>query len=113
MKELISTIAQLKLNGVNLLALVTKTSDEVVFYATVNGKIMQSNSLAEEGLLDPLVLDDFCHKIANIIRSSKKFKEDMMNIVKVSTNNEIDFSYESTSARLYAIRKNWKASLGL
>ncbi len=113
MKELFSTIAQLKLNSVNLLALVTKTTDEVVFYATVDGKIMQSNALAEDGLLDPLVLDDFYHKIVNIIRSSNKFKEDMMNVVKVSTNNEVDFSYESTSARIYAIKKNWKDSLGL
>ena len=37
------------LTGVELLALVTDSSYEVVFYANYNGKVRQSNDLAEDG----------------------------------------------------------------
>ena len=39
------------LSDIELLALVTDTSYEVVFYAKYDGKMRQSNDLAEDGIL--------------------------------------------------------------
>ena len=113
MDELLSLIAQLHLSNVNLLALITDTSQDVVFYATVGEKSMQSNALAEGGILNPMILDEFYRKVAATIRLADSYKSGMMNIVKVFADNTVNFTYEAEKCRLYAIKKAWKESLGL
>ncbi len=113
MNGLLAEISKLNLSGVSLLAFVTDTSYEVVFYAMVNGRLVQSNTLAETGALDPLTLSDFYQSAAMAIRQSAKFKPDSMNVVKVSSTGEVQVSYEAKDCHIYAIRKAWRASLGL
>ena len=70
------------LQNIELLALVTDSSYEVIFYATYNGKICQSNDLAESGILSLEFVDDIYASVANVVRSDKKFDPSKMNIVK-------------------------------
>lgn len=111
MDKLFSEIDKLNLGKIDLLALVSKTSSEVVFYCDVNGKSIQSNNLIEEGLIDSVKLDTFYSSVTTIIRNDSKFKADKMNIVKINKNNDISFTYDETNCRIYGIKKEWKNNL--
>ena len=110
MTTLIDEIVKLNLGSIELLALVTSTSYEVVFYATVNGKKYQSNALTAEGLFDILKMDEFYSKVATIIRNASNFKSDSMNIVTVNSSATIKWEYAERNCRIYPIKKNWKNS---
>lgn len=111
MNELVKAIKNLNLGGIELLALVTDTSYEVVFYANVNGKVYQSNQLVEEDLIDPLKLDAFYGVVARIVGSSRQFKNGMMNIVKVNAKFDVSVLYAEEVCHEYAIKTEWERSL--
>lgn len=111
MKKIISVIEQLNVGKVDLLALITDSSSDVVFYCNINGKQLQSNNLVEEGLMDSIKMDNFYKEVTSIIRKNENFKTDKMNIIKVNQKNEITFSYADKNCRVYSIKKEWKNSL--
>ena len=88
MDKIIAEIDKLNVGKIDLLAIVSKSSSEIVFYCDKNGRMIQSNNLIEEGLIDSVALDTFCSTITCIIRNDSKFREDKMNIVKVNRNNK-------------------------
>ena len=110
MQQILNEIDKLHLTNVKLLALVTPTYDETVFYATVDGQEYQSNALAETGKIDMRKLDEFYRTVASIVRSSNEFKSDKLNIVKVQ-NATLQLAYEEKNSKIYAIKKAWKESL--
>jgi len=109
---LISEIEKLGLDGVDLLALVTDTSYDVTFYADVDGKRIQSNTMAEEGLLDSVKLMAFYEKVATAIREDEGFDPRALNVVKVNRNSEVSVSQMERNARVYAIKKEWRNEVG-
>jgi len=106
--KIISEIRELGLSEVDLLALVTDTSYDVVFYASVDGKRMQSNTMAEEGLLDTVKLMAFYGKVATAIREDEGFDPSSLNVVKVNRNSEVSMSKMERNTRVYAIKKEWR-----
>ena len=105
---LISEIEKLGLDGVDLLALVTDTSYDVTFYADVDGKRIQSNTMADEGLIDSVRLMVFYEKIATIIRAESSFDVSALNVVTVNRNFEVSISKMERNAHVYAIKKEWR-----
>lgn len=105
---LISEIEKLGLNEVDLLALVTSTSYDVSFYANVDGRRIQSNTMVEEDLIDSATLTAFYEKVATIIRKDTSFDPDAMNIVQVGRNSEVSAFKMERNAHVYAIKKEWR-----
>lgn len=105
---LISEIEKLSLNEVDLLALVTDTSYDVSFYASVDGKRIQSNTMVEEGLIDSVILTAFYEKVATVIREDEGFDSSALNVVKVNRNSEVSMSKMERNTRVYAIKKEWR-----
>ncbi len=110
-KLILSEVQGLGFNGIELLALVTNTAFDVVFYANVAGNILQSNAMADQGLIDPVKLADFYNRVATIIRSDADFDSTALNIVKVNRNNEVSVSTKERDSRVYAIKKEWRATI--
>lgn len=100
------------LADIELLALVTDTSYEVVFYAKYDGKMCQSNDLAEDGILNLDFVDEIYADVAKAVREDKNYDSNKMNIVKAS-GNDITFEYDEKSCRTYSLKKNWKATIGV
>ena len=105
---IISEIRKLGLGEVDLLALVTDTSYDVSFYANVDGKRIQSNTMVEEGLIDSVVLMAFYEKVATVIRMDEGFDPGALNVVKVNRNSEVSVSKMERNTRVYAIKKEWR-----
>ena len=105
---IISEIRKLGLGEVDLLALVTDTSYDVSFYASVDGKRIQSNTMVEEGLIDSVVLMAFYEKVATVIRMDEGFDPGALNVVKVNRNSEVSVSKMERNTRVYAIKKEWR-----
>lgn len=109
MKELVELITGLEkyhISKVNLIALVSDTSSEVVFYCDYKGNRVQSNDLSEEYGFDANVIDGFYEKITAITRKSSQFNKEMMNIVRVD-DNDVLFEYDEKVCRTYKIIKEW------
>lgn len=100
------------LSDVELLALVTESSYEVVFYAKYDGKMRQSNDLAEEGVLTLDFVDEIYAAIVKVVREDKKFDSSKMNIIKAS-GEDVVTEYDEKNCRTYGLKKNWKASIGV
>ena len=100
------------LSDIELLALVTDTSYEVVFYAKYDGKMRQSNDLAEDGILTLDIVDEIYAAVAKDLREDKKYDSSKMNIVKAS-GDDIAVEYDEKSCRTYGLKKNWKAAIGV
>lgn len=100
------------LSDIELLALVTDTSYEVVFYAKYDGKMRQSNALAEDGILTLDFVDEIYAAVAKVVREDKKYDSGKMNIVKAS-GEEITVEYNERNCRTYGLKKNWKAAIGV
>lgn len=103
-------IKSLGLSNIYLLALVTDSSYEVVFYAHYNGELLQSNKMTELGIIPFDIVEKIYLSIANIVRKDKKFKTTMMNILKYSNEN-ISFEYDEKKCRVYKLKKKWKESI--
>lgn len=96
---------------VELLALITSSSAEVIFYCKINNKVYQSNNLVEEGLYDGNKMDEFYQKMTAAIRQSEKFRSDMLNIVKIDKTNNISFQYVPQDCSSFKIKREWKNTL--
>lgn len=108
MNEILNEIKKLNLSDVRLLALITQTSYDVVFYALVDGKMQQSNALAESGKIDLLALDHFYETIFNIVKNDSEFNSAMLNIVTFSEKDGCRINYMPKDAKMYEIKKQWK-----
>lgn len=112
--QIIEEIKNLEKKGIakiDLLALVTDTSYEIVFYGDINGKKIQSNNMVEEDLIDSRIIDDFYEKINQIIANSEEFDKEKMNIVKVNNKYEIYFEKENRDIKVYKIKKEWRNTI--
>lgn len=92
-------------------ASITKTSYEVVFYSFINGEPKQCYTLAEEGKLDENMLAEVFDSMVNIIRSSKLFKEDKINIATIRFDKsqiKMDMEYYEKDVRMFKIKKEWQ-----
>lgn len=114
-KQIHDEIIKIEANGlsdIELLALVTDTSYEVVFYAKYDGRMRQSNDLAEDGVLTLDFVDEIYAAVAKVVREDKKYDSGKMNIVKAS-GEEITVEYDEKNCRTYGLKKNWKAAIGV
>lgn len=95
-----------------LFANVEETSYEVFFYcAFSDGKFHQCYTMAEKGVIDAYLLDLSFSKIAENIRSDKKYKEDKSNVYTFVVDNtgvHLDVEYYEKDANQYKIIKMWK-----
>ena len=109
--EEVNKLEKVGITNVEMLALVTNTSYEVVFYGNCNGQKLQSNDLVEKDLIDSMQLDQFYKSIAEVVRTDKRFDKEKMNVVKYYKDAVIDFIQEEKDCRVYSIKKDWKSSL--
>lgn len=101
------------IHNIDLLALVTETSYEVIFFGYVNGdEYKQSNKLAEEGIIPFDELDAFYAKIAEIIRTSTKYSKKELNILKIDE-GDISFLKKNRMSDTFKIVRRWEISLGV
>lgn len=100
------------LSNIELLALVTETSYEVIFYAEKDGEVMQSNEMAETGVIDYNFVDKIYAETANIIRSDSKYSAEKLNIVK-ACEDTITIEYKDKKCQIYKLKKDWKKEIGL
>lgn len=107
----IKKIEKIGIHNIDLLALVTDTSYEVVFYGIYNGERLQSNEMAEKGIIELDAVDSFYNKIAMIIRNGSSYDASKMNIIKCCNNGSIRISYNDKNCRVYRIKKEWKNSI--
>lgn len=111
MKNLVAVVEELGLKGVELLALVTQTSYDVVFYANVEGEKVQSNTLADQGGVDAILLADFYAKVAEIIRKDSAYDASKLNIVEVNPRCEVSVRKDAIDSRVYKIKKDWRSKV--
>jgi hypothetical protein len=110
-KEIIVQIENLEKKGISnidMLALITKTSSEVIFYGEIQGKIYQSNNMVEENLIDSLEIETFYENITKIIKTDKEFREEKMNIIKVNREKVFSIEIEDKDCKVYRIKKEWR-----
>ena len=110
-KEIIVQIENLEKKGISnidMLALITKTSSEVIFYGEIQGKIYQSNNMVEENLIDSLEIETFYENITKIIKTDKEFREEKMNIIKVNREKVFSIEIEDNDCKVYRIKKEWR-----
>ena len=110
-KEIIVQIENLEKKGISnidMLALITKTSSEVIFYGEIQGKIYQSNNMVEENLIDSLEIETFYENITKIIKNDKEFREEKMNIIKVNRKKVFSIEIEDKDCKVYRIKKEWR-----
>lgn len=110
-KEIIVQIENLEKKGISnidMLALITKTSSEVIFYGEIQGKIYQSNNMVEENLIDLLEIETFYENITKIIKTDKEFREEKMNIIKVNRKKVFSIEIEDKDCKVYRIKKEWR-----
>ena len=110
-KEIITQIENLEKEGIsniNMLALITKTTSEIIFYGEIQGKIYQSNNMVEENLIDSLEIETFYENITKIIKTDKEFREEKMNIIKVNRKKVFSIEIEDKDCKVYRIKKEWR-----
>lgn len=97
-----------------LFAEVAETSYEMQFFSLLQDteQYQQCFQMAEEGTLDENALDDAFGRIAGLIRSDVQYKQDEINIFTLIVDKTgvrlVVESFEK-SARIYQIKKTWKA----
>lgn len=110
MNNIILEIEKLRKAGIDnimVIALITDTSREVIFYGDVDGIRAQSNNLVEEGKISIDVVDNFYETVTKIVRESIEFMPDKMNIIKADS-KKVDVSYCEKRCRTYKIIKEWE-----
>ena len=110
-KEIITQIENLEKEGISnidMLALITKTTSEIIFYGEIQGKIYQSNNMVEENLIDSLEIETFYENITKIIKTDKEFREEKMNIIKVNREKVFSIEIEDKDCKVYRIKKEWR-----
>ena len=109
-KNEIKKIEDKGLLNTKLLALVTESSYEVIFYSCYEEKMQQSNNLAEAGIIPLEFVDSVYAAVANAIREDERFDSQKMNIVK-ATSDSVEIEYDEKNCRVYTIKKKWKSDL--
>lgn len=109
--NVVKKITDMGISEVEVLALVSDTSYEVVFYGMCKGRMLQSNAMVEENLVSADVIDTFYKETADAVRQNPKFVKGKMNIVKYHKNGELNFAQDEKDCRVYSIKKEWKKSL--
>lgn len=113
MKKVIEKINEFEKKGINdiqLLALISETSAEVVFYGIVDGVRYQSNNMVEEGKIESDVIDGFYDEIVELVRTDKKFDSGKMNIIKADS-DRCKVDYDEKKCKTFKIIKEWEKSL--
>lgn len=113
MNKISEKIREFQKNGVSdiqLVALVSDTSSEVLFYGEVDGVRYQSNNMVEEGKISSDLVDTFYEDITSIIKADGKFKADKMNIIKADAERS-NVGYDEKKCRTFKIIKEWEKSL--
>lgn len=90
---------------------ITKTSQEVYFYAFVEGQAVQCYTLAEQYELDENELAEVFSEIVEIIKESKLYNPDKYNVGTISVDKsgiKLNMSYHDMDASEYRIQKEWK-----
>ena len=93
---------------------ISQTSYEVFFYAFIDGKPEQCYELAEKGDLDENELDLVFADIVKIIKESKLFQSDKINITTITIDKsgvKMDMEYYEKDARMYKIKKEWEQKM--
>ncbi|MCQ2962321.1 MAG: hypothetical protein MJ235_08320 [archaeon] len=111
MKTIISKINAKGITSIKGLALVSKTSYEVIFYGSVKGTIIQSNNMIEENLIDSVFLDQIYEEIANNVKKSSEYDSESLNVVIFDDKGISSFKKQDRSCSLYSIKKEWKKSI--
>ncbi|MBQ9609146.1 MAG: hypothetical protein IJV15_06825 [Lachnospiraceae bacterium] len=113
MKELINKINEFEKRGVldvRLIALVSDSYSEVIFYGIIDGIRYQSNNMVEKGKINSDIVDGFYDDIVEIIKFDTKFDTTKMNIIKADSNG-CSFEYDEKKCRTFKIIREWEKSL--
>ena len=90
---------------------ITKTSQEVYFYAFIDGQAIQCYTLAEQYELDENELAEVFSEIVEIIKESKLYNPDKYNVGTISVDKsgiKLNMGYHDMDASEYRIQKEWK-----
>ena len=90
---------------------ITKTSQEVYFYAFIDGQAVQCYTLAEQYELDENELAEVFSEIVGIIKESKLYNPDKYNVGTILLNKsgiKLSMGYHDMDASEYRIQKEWK-----
>lgn len=113
MNKVIEKIKEYEKEGISdihMIALVSDTSSEVIFYGVINGVKYQSNNMAEEGKIDGGVVDSFYDEITTIVRSDIKFDSSKMNIIEADS-EECKVTYDERKCKTFKIIREWEKRL--
>ena len=113
MKKIIEKIKEYEKKGISdiqMIALVSDTSSEVIFYGIIDGVKYQSNNMVEEGKVDSDVVDSFYEEIATIVRADKKFDSSKINIIKADT-DRCKVDYDEKKCKTYKIIREWEKTI--
>ena len=113
MKKVIDKIIEFEKRGIEdiqLIALVSDTSSEVVFYGIIDGIRYQSNNMVEEGKIDSDVIDGLYDEVVELIRSDEKFDATKMNIIKADS-DRCKVDYDEKKCKTFKIIKDWEKLL--
>ena len=113
MKKVIEKINEFEKKGINdiqLIALVSETSAEVIFYGIIDGVRYQSNNMVDEGKMESDVIDGFYDEIVKTIRADKKFDSEKMNVIKADS-DRCKVGYDEKKCKTFKIIKEWEKSL--
>lgn len=113
MNKVIEKIKEYEKEGISdihMIALVSDTSSEVIFYGVVNGVKYQSNNMVEEGKIDGGVVDSFYDEITTIVRSDIKFDSSKMNIIEADS-EECKVTYDERKCKTFKIIREWEKCL--
>lgn len=94
-------------------AAIGKTSYEVFFYSFIDEKPVQCFALAEQNLLDQNKLDAVFEEIVNIIKASKVYEDNKLNVATITldkTGIKMNVDCYGIDARIYKIKKEWMQS---
>ncbi len=116
MYEIITQIIPNNSDKTLFFASITKASYEVFFYSFINGVPKQCYTLADEGKLDENKLDNAFESVVKIIRNSKVFKEEKINVATIvfdKTEIKMNVEYYDKGSRKQKILKEWLLSNGV
>ena len=105
--ELIKSLEEKGIGNIELIALVTSTSSEIIFYGDINGRRYQSNTIYEmEDMAG--IIDEFYEKVTESIRANREYDENKMNIVNASKNDAV-VCYDDKRCRIFPIIHEWES----
>ena len=113
MKKIIEKINEYEKRGIEniqMMALVSDTSAEVIFYGLIDGVRYQSNTMVEEGKMDSTIIDAFYEDIVKLVRADEKYDPAKMNIIEADATN-CEINYDEKRCRSFRIIKDWEKKL--